>query len=296
MSFDESKFELQKEIKTCDECGSKFYASASKMQSLCPECASILYGYENCNHVFENGRCVKCFWDGSRSEYVREMAHETDKSAEPRQLNAQEWTEIIHDVLDVRMAEDFGLMPIKERCWANSYDDNERRRVISLFMLNDMSATIKWGWNFAYIPRISGNKCVWARTDKSIYAHTFRLSEEFINGGATPGKRKSVFGRDGLNNSEGLGRIIEEIETAYKFVNDDIKTYFDKTGTDAGMLAELENICEQRYYRFIHPENRLIKICLENRMGQSEKAIDEFEKVAFESEKLKADYGKRIGL
>ncbi len=232
MSFDESKFELQKEIKTC---------------------------------------------------------------AEPRKLNAQEWTEIIHDVLDDRMAEDFGLMPIKERCWASAYD-NERRRVISLFMLNDMSATIKWGWNFAYIPRISGNKCVWARTDKSIYAHTFRLSEEFINGGATPGKRKSLFGRDGLNNSEGFGRIIEEIETAYKFVNDDIKTYFDKTDTDAGMLAELENICEQRYYRFIHPENRLVKICLENRMGQSEKARDEFEKVAFESEKLKADYGKRIGL
>ena len=75
MSFDESKFELQKEIKTCDECGSKFYASASKMQSLCPECASILYGYENCDHVFENGRCVKCFWDGSRSEYVREEVH-----------------------------------------------------------------------------------------------------------------------------------------------------------------------------------------------------------------------------
>ena len=43
-------------------------------------------------------------------------------------------------------------------------------------------------------------------------------------------------------------------------------------------------------------KNRLVKICLENRMGQSEKVRDEFEKVAFESEKLKADYGKRIGL
>ena len=215
---------------------------------------------------------------------------------EPRQINAQEWTKIIHDVLDGRIAEDFGLIPVKERCWASEYDNNERRRVISLFMLNDMFATIKWGWNFAYIPRISCNKCVWARTDKSIYTHTFRLSEEFINGGATKGKRESVFGRDGFNNSEDIGRIIEEIETAYKFVNDDIKTYFDKTSTDNGMLTELENICGQRYYRIMHPENRLVKICLENRMGQSVMARDEFEKVVFSSEKLKADYEKRIGL
>lgn len=59
------------EIRICDECGSAFIASASKMMGLCPECASILYGYENCDHVFEDGVCVKCLWDGSRSDYIR---------------------------------------------------------------------------------------------------------------------------------------------------------------------------------------------------------------------------------
>ena len=54
----------------CEECGSSFLRSASKMTSLCPECAHILYGYPNCTHVFIKGKCKKCLWDGSRSPYV----------------------------------------------------------------------------------------------------------------------------------------------------------------------------------------------------------------------------------
>ncbi len=57
-------------IKICDECGSQHLESASKMMGLCPECASALYGYENCKHVFQNGRCKQCYWDGSRSKYI----------------------------------------------------------------------------------------------------------------------------------------------------------------------------------------------------------------------------------
>ena len=54
----------------CAECGSVFLRSASKMAGLCPECAHILYGYENCPHQFENGRCIHCLWDGSRSAFA----------------------------------------------------------------------------------------------------------------------------------------------------------------------------------------------------------------------------------
>lgn len=57
----------------CSECGSKFITASSKMKALCLECASILYGYENCDHVFKDGRCIKCFWDGSRSVYIQRL-------------------------------------------------------------------------------------------------------------------------------------------------------------------------------------------------------------------------------
>ena len=60
----------QKQVQ-CDECGSTFRKSASKMKYLCPECAHILYGYPPCQHVFEKGRCIYCDWDGKRSEYIK---------------------------------------------------------------------------------------------------------------------------------------------------------------------------------------------------------------------------------
>ena len=61
------------EIKACDECGSNYKASSSEMMSLCPECAHYLYDYENCTHDFENGKCKKCFWDGSVSSYIKSL-------------------------------------------------------------------------------------------------------------------------------------------------------------------------------------------------------------------------------
>ena len=60
-------------ITVCDECGSEYLASKSKMASLCPECAHILYGYDNCDHVFKDGKCTLCLWDGSRSEYIEDL-------------------------------------------------------------------------------------------------------------------------------------------------------------------------------------------------------------------------------
>lgn len=57
----------------CDECGSKFIKAKSKMMSLCPECAHILFGYENCNHQFKDGKCELCHWDGSRSDYIKRL-------------------------------------------------------------------------------------------------------------------------------------------------------------------------------------------------------------------------------
>ncbi len=63
----------EKQIAKCNECGSPYLAARSKMASLCPECAHVLYGYENCHHEFKNGKCVLCLWDGSRSAYINRV-------------------------------------------------------------------------------------------------------------------------------------------------------------------------------------------------------------------------------
>ena len=63
----------EKELAVCDECGSLFLKGSSQMMGLCPECAHILYGYPNCDHHFQNGRCVNCYWDGSESAYIKSL-------------------------------------------------------------------------------------------------------------------------------------------------------------------------------------------------------------------------------
>jgi NMD protein affecting ribosome stability and mRNA decay len=54
----------------CDECGSGFIRARSAMAGLCAECAHRLYGYPPCPHDVEAGRCVRCGWDGSVSQFL----------------------------------------------------------------------------------------------------------------------------------------------------------------------------------------------------------------------------------
>lgn len=62
---------MDRQVKKCAECGSEYYMNSSEMVELCPECSHQLYGYDNCQHEFENGRCVKCYWKGTKSEFIK---------------------------------------------------------------------------------------------------------------------------------------------------------------------------------------------------------------------------------
>lgn len=63
----------EKSRKVCDECGSQYYSATSRMDKLCPECSHQLYGYPPCEHFLEDGRCTKCYWDGSDSDYLKRL-------------------------------------------------------------------------------------------------------------------------------------------------------------------------------------------------------------------------------
>ncbi len=48
----------------------RFLSSQATMSALCPECSHYLYNKPNCALSFRDGRCRRCGWDGSVSEYV----------------------------------------------------------------------------------------------------------------------------------------------------------------------------------------------------------------------------------
>ena len=79
-SFGWARYRMKdRPVKTCDECRSVYFAETSRMDALCPECSHLLYGYEACEHTFVDGRCSKCYWDGSISEYCRKLKEEGSK-------------------------------------------------------------------------------------------------------------------------------------------------------------------------------------------------------------------------
>lgn len=63
---------MVEKLAICSECQSDFFLKSSEMLNLCPNCAHYLYGYPNCKHQFENGRCVNCYWDGKTSKFIDE--------------------------------------------------------------------------------------------------------------------------------------------------------------------------------------------------------------------------------
>ena len=62
---------MNKKISKCSECESEYFVERSEMTGLCPECSHQLYEYKNCEHEFKDGRCIKCFWNGNKSEYLK---------------------------------------------------------------------------------------------------------------------------------------------------------------------------------------------------------------------------------
>lgn len=71
---------MSKEISNCTECESEYYSESSKMVGLCAECSYQLYDYKNCDHEFKNDRCVKCYWNGNVSEYLKSKKIDERKS------------------------------------------------------------------------------------------------------------------------------------------------------------------------------------------------------------------------
>jgi len=63
---------MDRNIIKCAECLSEYLKDSSEMSGLCPECSSKLYGFKNCVHVFINGKCSKCYWDGKVSNYLKQ--------------------------------------------------------------------------------------------------------------------------------------------------------------------------------------------------------------------------------
>lgn len=62
---------MKSKIRTCTERHSYYLTTVSKMRNLCTECSHQIYGYDNCEHEFKDGKYIKCLWNGGSSNYLK---------------------------------------------------------------------------------------------------------------------------------------------------------------------------------------------------------------------------------
>ena len=224
-------------------------------------------------------------------------------------LSAEGWKLLIRENLTPLIEEKLQMKQIGDYVWASEYADG-RRKVLSLFKINDAYATFQWGWNFDFVPRITaGNRIVWARTDKSVYTHIFELSEDF-SGYAVPRKKYhflnsfftvrnkkqraremtiiSRYGIDIKNLEKGLEERITQHKSVFRHLLPLIMDYYQATATYEDILLRIEQNMQINYYRLINSDSMIVYPFIEKRMGMSEKALCDFEALPFADEKIKA--------
>lgn len=223
-------------------------------------------------------------------------------------LSAEGWKLLIRENLTPMIEEKLQMKQIGDYVWSSEYIDG-RRKVLSLFKVNDAYATFKWGWNFDFVPRItSGKRIVWERTDKSVYTHIFEVSEDF-SGYAVPQKQnnflksfftvrnkkqrareKTVISRYGIDIKSlenGLEERIKQHKSVFSYLLPLILEYYQATATYEDILSRIEQDMQINYYRLINSDSMIVYPFIEKRMGMCEKALCDFEALPFADEKVK---------
>ncbi|MDE6412554.1 MAG: hypothetical protein K2K42_01465 [Eubacterium sp.] len=209
-------------------------------------------------------------------------------------LTSAEWKLLIKENLTPIIEKELQMKQLSDYVWASDYEDG-KRKVLSFFFINDAFATFKWGWNFDFIPKISGNKAVWARTDKSIHTHIFEVSPDFENTDQENRavRDKTIISRYDLY-KEGLEKKIRHYKEVLYFLLPLINAYYSATDSYEKILNRIDMNMESTYYQLLRAVSLIPKAFIEERMGKHKEALEDFNNAYFDNEKIKDEYYKKL--
>lgn len=73
-----------------------------------------------------------------------------------------------------------------------------------------------------------------------------------------------------------------------------IKRYYNATNTLESVLSRIDLNMENYYYRFINLELVVLRVFILYRLNLKEKALYDFEKISFTSDKIREQYYKKL--
>ena len=215
--------------------------------------------------------------------------HEAEHST--RHLMVAGWNMLLDEVFSPLIEKELGMRYIGNRVWVDDYSKH-RRKVLSLFQQTDLDGSFRWGWNYDFVPKISGGKAVYVRTDKSVFTHFFENIHENHNKTAEQFYKKSdmVFDRCAIDTADfenSMKQKVKEHTDAFYTTLPLIRSFYDATETYEQTIGMIDTLLESNYYRFIQGDYLyMTKLFLQQYVGieqDNEKELREL----FEADSLR---------
>ena len=169
-----------------------------------------------------------------------------------RELSAEGWTMLLEEVFSPLIEKELGMRYIGNRVWADDYS-NHRRRVLSLFLHSRLAGSFMWGWNYDFIPRASGGKAVYARTDKTIFTH-FYENCHYNHNRSIVNKSGMFFDRcdvDIADYEKSMQKKADQHINAFYTTLPLIKTFYSETKTYEQTIEMIDTLLGNSYYGLI---------------------------------------------
>lgn len=169
-----------------------------------------------------------------------------------RILAVEGWKLLLDEVFSPLIEKELGMRYLGNRIWADDYDGH-RRRVLSLFQPTDLGGCFRWGWNYDFVPKMVGGKAVYARTDKTIFAHFYENAFENHNRNDERFKKSPdmFFYRytiDIDDYEESMKSKVKEHTNAFYKTLPLIRAFYEETSTYEQTIEMLDVLLESDYY------------------------------------------------
>lgn len=204
------------------------------------------------------------------------------------------WELLFSEVLSPIIEKELGLKYLGGYTWADEYY-NHRRKVLRLFLINQAYATFQWGWNFDFVPKQSGSRLVYARTDKSVYPHIFEMSEDFYNN--TKNRKRTIisaFGGSLDSYQESIVKMAQSYIDAFYYLLPLIQSYYQRTDTYDMILRNIDFLYGNGYFSIMIDNLLVTKVFIEYHLKWYDAAIKHFDELDFENDDIKNVYLKAL--
>ena len=164
------------------------------------------------------------------------------------ELTPSRWKELLDQAWSEPLAQRLDMTYLGGWYWAAPWKDH-RRKVLRVWLQRSCTCgTFQWGWNFDFIPHISGNRLAYRRTNKAVGQELFRVPESYIR---QSGRQRERVMAGQYFNELGEGALVERDRSLLTGILPALEEYYQRTEAPEMLLTEAEELEKHSWYPFV---------------------------------------------